>query len=193
MARRWSNWARRHLVEVAHGVCRVEDADLAGLDHPMGWAQSWGACHVCASGAMPPEMSAPEAGSRIARLPFLVQRLISSSAAPSDAASSFLLLRFGLRNQAGRGRQLLRLWSQTGEERQLRAGEETQMEPAEDVVHQALGVADLRVTRPAGGFEAGVGELLAHHLQRHSVLQAMEIEVAKESMSPETVDPPWPS
>ena len=51
------------------------------------------------------------------------------------------------------------------------AGEEAQIEPAEDVVHQALGVADLLVARPARGLKAGVRKLLAQHAQRHAVLQ----------------------
>ena len=61
--------------------------------------------------------------------------------------------------------------SEPGEERQLRAGEEAQIEPAEDVVHEALGVADLRIAGPAGGLEAGVGEFLAEHLEGNAMLQ----------------------
>src|SRR5437899_10287960 len=47
------------------------------------------------------------------------------------------------------------------EQQLLLAGQETQLEPAEDVVHDALGVADVRVAGPAAGFEAGVGEFFA--------------------------------
>ncbi len=45
------------------------------------------------------------------------------------------------------------------------------LQPAEDVIHEALGVADLLVAGPAGGLEAGVGEFLAEDLERHAVLQ----------------------
>ena len=51
------------------------------------------------------------------------------------------------------------------------AGEEADLDPAEDVIHDRLGVADLLVAGPAGGLEAGVSELLAEHAQRHAVLE----------------------
>ena len=76
-----------------------------------------------------------------------------------------------LRKQAGRGGQLRRFGSQPGEERQLLARKEAQIDPAENVIHQALGVADLLVARPARRLEARVRELFAQHLQRHAVLQ----------------------
>ena len=62
-------------------------------------------------------------------------------------------------------------WGEAGEEVELVAGEEADLDPAEDVIHDGLGVADLGVAGPAGGFEAGVGELLAEHTQRHAVLE----------------------
>ena len=57
------------------------------------------------------------------------------------------------------------------EEGELVSGEEAELEPAEDVVHDALGVADLFVAGPAGGFEAGVGELFDEHFERDAVLE----------------------
>src|SRR4029079_10206194 len=53
----------------------------------------------------------------------------------------------------------------------LLAGEEAELEPAKDVVHDRLGVAKLGVLRPAAGLEARVRELLAERLQGHAVLQ----------------------
>ncbi len=49
---------------------------------------------------------------------------------------------------------------------------EADLDPAEDVVHDRLGVADLLVAGPARGLEAGVGELLAEDAQRHAVLES---------------------
>ena len=57
------------------------------------------------------------------------------------------------------------------EEGELVSGEEAELEPAEDVVHDALGVADLFVAGPAGGLEAGVGEFLAEDAERDAVLE----------------------
>ena len=64
-----------------------------------------------------------------------------------------------------------RCGGEAGEEVKLLAAEEAQLQPAEDVIHDRFGVADLLVASPAAGFEAGVGELLAEDLQRHAVLQ----------------------
>ena len=69
------------------------------------------------------------------------------------------------------------------------AGEEAELHPAEEVIHDGLGVADLLVAGPAGGLEAGVGELLAEELERDAVLEAEQTAVAKESMRPEMVEP----
>ena len=57
------------------------------------------------------------------------------------------------------------------EQHLLLAGQEAQLEPAENVVHDALGVADVGVAGPSAGLEAGVGELFAEQFQRDSVLQ----------------------
>ncbi len=80
-------------------------------------------------------------------------------------------LGFSLGKQAGRFGQLRGLRSQVGKQRQLNAGEKAQIEPAEDVIHEALGVADLLVAGPAGWLETGVGKLLAENLQGYAVLQ----------------------
>src|SRR5208337_111695 len=63
------------------------------------------------------------------------------------------------------------LGTQAVEQRLLLAGEEAQLQPAEDVIHDGLGVADVLVVAPAAGLEAGVGELVAQQLERHAVLQ----------------------
>ena len=49
--------------------------------------------------------------------------------------------------------------------------EEAELHPAEEVIHDGLGVADLFVAGPAGGLEAGVGELLAEDLEGDAVLE----------------------
>ena len=52
------------------------------------------------------------------------------------------------------------------------AGEEADLDPAEDVIHDGLGVADLLVAGPAGGLEPGVvGELLAEDAEGNAVLE----------------------
>src|SRR5271155_3820526 len=60
---------------------------------------------------------------------------------------------------------------QSGEETELLAGEEAQLEPAEDVIHDVLGVADVFVAGPARGLKAGVRELLAQDFERDSMLE----------------------
>ena len=57
------------------------------------------------------------------------------------------------------------------EEGELVSGEEAELEPAEDVVHDGLRVADVLVAGPAGGLEAGVGELFAQDFERDAVLE----------------------
>src|SRR5579871_6305051 len=74
--------------------------------------------------------------------------------------------RFGLRPESSGTR------SETLEQHLLLTGQEAQLEPAEDVVHDALGVADVRIAAPAAGFEASVRELFAERLQRNAVLQS---------------------
>jgi hypothetical protein len=49
---------------------------------------------------------------------------------------------------------------QTGEQAQLMAGKEPQLEPAEDLIHDRLGEADVFIAGPAGGLKTVVGELL---------------------------------
>jgi hypothetical protein len=51
------------------------------------------------------------------------------------------------------------------------SGEEAELEPAEDVVHDAFRVADVLVAGPAGGFEAGVGEFFDEHFEGDAVLE----------------------
>src|ERR1019366_8189230 len=63
------------------------------------------------------------------------------------------------------------LGTQAVEQRLLLSGEEAQQQPAEDVVHVRLGIADVGIVAPATGLEAGVRELLAQQLQGHAVLQ----------------------
>ena len=63
------------------------------------------------------------------------------------------------------------LGGEAGEEVELVSGEEADLDPAEDVIHDRLGVADLLVAGPAGGLEAGVGELLAEDAERDAVLE----------------------
>jgi hypothetical protein len=53
----------------------------------------------------------------------------------------------------------------------LLAGEEAELDPAEDVIHDGFGVADVLVAGPAGGLEAGVRELLAQDFERDAVLE----------------------
>ena len=62
-------------------------------------------------------------------------------------------------------------WPQVLEQHLLLAGQEAQLEPAEDVVHDRLGEADVGGFAPAAGLEAGVGEFFAQQFQRHAVLQ----------------------
>ena len=40
------------------------------------------------------------------------------------------------------------------------AGKEPQLEPAEDLIHDRLGEADVFIAGPAGGLKTVVGELL---------------------------------
>src|SRR6266566_2217287 len=64
------------------------------------------------------------------------------------------------------------LGGEAAEEVELVAGEKADLNPAEDVVHDRLGVADLLVAGPAGGLEAGMGELLAEDAQGDAVLES---------------------
>src|ERR1700685_1463695 len=64
-----------------------------------------------------------------------------------------------------------RLWPEIFKQHLLLAGQKAQLEPAEDVVHDRLGVADVGVAAPAAGLEARVRELFAEYFQRRAVLQ----------------------
>ncbi len=57
------------------------------------------------------------------------------------------------------------------EEVELVAGEEADLDPAEEVIHDGFGVADLLVAGPAGGLEAGVGELFGEDPEGDAVLE----------------------
>src|SRR4029077_16642580 len=61
--------------------------------------------------------------------------------------------------------------SQIFDQHLLLAGEEAELERAEDGVHDRLGEADVGIAGPAAGLEAGVRELFAEQLQRHAMLQ----------------------
>ena len=50
--------------------------------------------------------------------------------------------------------------------------EEAKFQPAEDVIHEALGVADLLIAGPARRLKAHVRKLLAKHLERNAMLEA---------------------
>src|SRR5579872_3099648 len=75
---------------------------------------------------------------------------------------------FDLRRLRDGGR---RAQSEILEQHLLLAGQESQLEPAEDVVHDRLGVADVGITAPATRLKSRVRELLAEQFQRHAVLQ----------------------
>src|SRR6266849_5740823 len=62
--------------------------------------------------------------------------------------------------------------TQVVEEQLLLSAEEAELEPAEDVVHDRLGKADVGVAGPAAGLEAGVREFFAEKLERHTVLES---------------------
>ena len=51
------------------------------------------------------------------------------------------------------------------------SGKEAQLQPAEDVIHDGLGIANLLAASPAGGLKASVGEFFAQNLERNAVLK----------------------
>ncbi len=71
----------------------------------------------------------------------------------------------GLRNHSRR------FEPQVLEQHLLLSGQEAQLEPAEDVVHDRLGVADVGIAGPSARFKASVREFLAEKFQRDAVLQ----------------------
>ena len=100
--------------------------------------------------------------------------VFSRLATSSARRESWLCVRSPRDRLGQNGRRLRQgcsLRSQPRKQRQLLAREEAQVEPAEDVVHQALRVANLLVARPARRLEARVRKLLAQHAQRNAVLQ----------------------
>jgi hypothetical protein len=56
-------------------------------------------------------------------------------------------------------------------QRQLLSGQEAQLHPAEEVVHDGFGIAHLLVAGPARRFEPGMRQLVTQHLEGHSVLE----------------------
>ena len=105
-----------------------------------------------------------EKGSAIVALPALSGSFDSALCAPLRMTALVVRASGGV---VGGGLGLIEV-----EEGELVAGEEAELHPAEEVVHEALGVADLFVAGPAGGLEAGVGELFAEDLEGDAVLEA---------------------
>src|SRR5258707_12996492 len=66
---------------------------------------------------------------------------------------------------------LQRPGTQVIEEQLLLPAEEAELEPAEDIVHDRLGEADVGIARPPAGLEASVRKLLAEKFERHPMLQ----------------------
>src|SRR6516162_2855409 len=62
------------------------------------------------------------------------------------------------------GRRAHRFRSQVLKQELLLAGQKAHMQPAEDVVHDRFGKADLGIVRPAARFKTSVGELLTQQL-----------------------------
>src|SRR5882757_9034893 len=58
------------------------------------------------------------------------------------------------------------------EQRKLLARQKSQFHPAKEVVHDRLRITKLLITGPARGLETSMRELVAEHLERHSMLQA---------------------
>ena len=73
---------------------------------------------------------------------------------------AFRLMRYARRPQA-----------EVLEQHLLLAGQEAQLEPAEDVIHDRLGIADVGIAAPSAGLEARVRELFAEQFQRDAMLQ----------------------
>src|SRR3982074_1074546 len=61
--------------------------------------------------------------------------------------------------------------TQVVEQQLLLSAEEAELEPAEDVVHDRLGKANVSITRPPAGLEASMRKLLAEKFERHAMLQ----------------------
>jgi len=52
------------------------------------------------------------------------------------------------------------------------AGQKLECHPAEDVIHDGLGIADFRIGSPAAGLKARMAELIAQHFEGYAVLQS---------------------
>ncbi len=63
------------------------------------------------------------------------------------------------------------LGAQVVEEQLLLSAEEAQVQPAEDVIHDGLGKADIGIAGPAAGLEAHVLEFFAEQAQRYAMLE----------------------
>src|SRR5258705_7523453 len=93
------------------------------------------------------------------------------SAGSQVAAFSF---RFGSAVQfAGvfGSRRAQRPRTQVVEQQLLLSAEEAELEPAEDVVHDRLGKADVGIARPPARLEPSMRKLLAEKFERHPMLQ----------------------
>src|SRR5262249_35806722 len=75
-------------------------------------------------------------------------------------------------------RVVLRLWRQ-----KLRG------KPTENVIHDRLGEADLRVARHPRRLESDVAEFINQSLKRHAVLEGVRNGLANASAKPEMVEP----
>src|SRR5436190_12525093 len=61
--------------------------------------------------------------------------------------------------------------TQVVEQQLLLSAEEAELEPAEDVVHDRLGKADISIARPPTGLEPSMSKLLTEKFERHAMLQ----------------------
>src|SRR6266542_539895 len=77
-----------------------------------------------------------------------------------------------------RGRLRVRTRAQVLKQRLLLAGEEAQIEPAEDVIHDRVGVADLRVLRPAAGLKARVRKFVDQQAQAQLSTRPLTVEAS---------------
>src|ERR1700761_1036701 len=57
-------------------------------------------------------------------------------------------------------------------QRKLLARQKSQFHPAKEVVHDRLRISKFLIAGPARGLEPSMRELVAEHLERHSMLQA---------------------
>jgi len=102
--------------------------------------------------------------------------LVAASVAGHDAAA--LRADGGAGGDWGKGQLLLRagfdgpqLGDVPGFRDRVFGAQEAGADPAEDVIHDGLGVGDLLVAGPAAGLEADVAELVHQELERDAVLE----------------------